>query len=180
MQVMNGENVVDRVIPQFVRGTVAGTTLDATAGHPDRETLDVMVTSGTLGHGSTAKFTRPDDQRVFEHVSAFEILDQGGSSLVDQLGGIGNGSLDATMMVPATVVELNEANTPFCQSACQQAVGGKRSVTALGTIEVQGLLGFLGDIDQVRNAGLHPESHLVLADSRGNFRVGDGLVTELI
>ena len=60
--------------------------------------------------------------------------------------------------------QLDEADASFGQPSGQQAVGCKRPVAALGAVEIQHVLGFIGDVDQLGNAGLHPECQLVLAD----------------
>ena len=40
------------------------------------------------------------------------------------------------------------------------------------------MLGLVGNVDQARHAGLHPERHFVLADPRRDFRIIDQAVAE--
>lgn len=49
-----------------------------------------------------------------------------------------------------------------------------------GAVEVECLLGFSGQVHQVRHAALHAKRHFVLRDSGGGFRVGKSLAGKLI
>ena len=80
------------------------------------------------------------------------------------------------MLVPSLMIKLNEANTALRQPPRQQAIRRERAVAALGSVEIQNVLRFVGQIHQSRHTGLHPESHLVLRNSRVRLRVADLVV----
>ena len=83
----------------------------------------MVVASGALSHGCTSKFSAPDDQSFVEHSPLLQILDQGGGSFVDEFGGRLSTTFDATVVIPATMVKLDEANPTLSKSSRQQAVG---------------------------------------------------------
>ena len=78
------------------------------------------------------------------------------------------------MQVPAHVKELDETYVSFGESSSEEAV---RCVGArffdIGTVHVQHVLRFIGDIEEFRHAGLHAEGHFVLADSGLDFWVDE-------
>ena len=98
-------------------------------------------------------------------------------ALVDLAGRHRDVLLDVAVVVPVAVIELDEAHAALGQPPGQQAVGGEGAVAALGAVQVEDLLRLVGEVHQVRHAGLHAEGHLVLRDARGDLRiVDDGLL----
>jgi len=72
---------------------------------------------------STSELATPDNERILQHAESFEILNQGGRSLVGlprQLGDVGG---EAAVMVPAAMEELDEAHSTLCQSAGERKEG---------------------------------------------------------
>ncbi len=130
-----------------------------------------MVPAAALSHRSAAEFTAPDHQGVIEHAPAFEIHEQGCRGLIDFLGRDGEASFDIAVVVPCAVVQLDEADSPFGESASEQAVGGEAAVATTTPIEFEGLLGLIGEIHQLGHAHLHSESEFILIDSRSNLGV---------
>ena len=57
------------------------------------------------------------------------------------------------------------------ESAREQAVAGKRAIAGLAPIEIERLLGLVGGVHEIGNAGLHFKGQFVLGDSRFNLRV---------
>ena len=72
------DDVFDGVVAQFVGGAVADAALDAAAGDPHREALDVVIAAVALGHRRAAELAAPDHQRVVEHAAFFQVGDQRG------------------------------------------------------------------------------------------------------
>ena len=63
------------------------------------------------------------------------------------------------MVIPATVVQLNESDIPLGQAPREQTVGSERSRLAdVFSVEPEDMLRFTGRVYQLRNAGLHPEA----------------------
>ena len=79
--------------------------------------------------------------------------------------------LDAAVMIPIAMIQLNKSNAALSQTARQQAIGCKAAVAPAGSIHVQHVLRLVGNIHQIGNAGLHSKGHLVLADPRGDFGI---------
>ena len=65
--------------------------LGSSAGHPHGHRVDVVVTAHcltNLAHRRTAEFTAPDDERVFEQAPRLQVLDQGGTRLINVPAGL--------------------------------------------------------------------------------------------
>ncbi len=92
-------------------------------------------------------------------------------------GGVG---LDRTVVVPIAVVELDESHAALGQPPGEQAVAGKRAVAPLGAVQVEHVLRLVVHIHQAGHAGLHAESHFVLADPGGNFGIVDRIVLDAV
>ena len=106
----------------------------------------------------------------------FEVLNECRRALVDALGDSGDGVLDPAVVIPAAVVKVYETHAALGQSSGEYAVAGEGSVSGLGSVEVKDVLGFVGDVHQFGNAGLHAEGHLVLAYLGGDLGIAQGCV----
>ena len=75
--------------PKLVGVAEVQAGLDAAAGQPHGEGVDVMVAadpcSRDLAHRRAAELAAPDDQRVVEQAALLQVLDQGRARLVDLL-----------------------------------------------------------------------------------------------
>ena len=69
VKVADVDGVFDSGIAKFVGSAVDVAGLNARAGHPNREGLDVVVTTGTLAHWSASKLTSPNHQGVLQHTA---------------------------------------------------------------------------------------------------------------
>ena len=109
VQVMDMDPILNSGEPEIVRGSIAESGLDATAGHAHGEAVVVVISSLlALGGGSSSELTAPDHQGLIQQASPLEILDQGGDSLVTGLGEPGVSTLDVSMAgVPGDVVTVN-------------------------------------------------------------------------
>ena len=113
VQVIHVYDVFHGVIAQLVGGAVAGASLNAAAGKPHAEALDMMIAPAALRHRRATEFRAPQDERVFPQTGALEVLDECGATLIHQLGGGLHSALDVAVMIPATVIELNEPHAAF-------------------------------------------------------------------
>ncbi len=76
------------------------------------------------------------------------------------------------MLIPTGVHELDEFHTALGESAGHQAVVGEGALAFyIGAVHVENGLGFAGKIGELGHAGLHAESHFILADARGDFGI---------
>src|SRR5258706_1782796 len=126
MQIMDVNRIFHGVVTQFVGAAIGHTAFDACAGHPDGESLDMVIATIALRHGSATKFTSPNDQRIFQHAAGLEVLQQSSGAPVNQTGRSGDSIFDAAMVVPAAMVKLDEAHAAFRQPPPQQTVGLER------------------------------------------------------
>ena len=80
----------------------------------------------------------------------------------------------AVVLVPAHVIELDEAHAALGQPAGQQAVGGVGAGLArIGAVQLEGGRRLLREVGQLRHGRLHAVRHLVLRDARGDLRVAE-------
>ena len=117
VKVMNAHDVFHRVIAQFIRGTISHAGLDSTSCHPHRITLDVMVPATALRHRRSTKFAGPHDQRILQHVPLLQVFEQSSGALIHQLRGSGRRIFDVPVVIPTTVIELNESRATFRQAS---------------------------------------------------------------
>ncbi len=85
------------------------------------------------------------------------------------------------MLIPASVVELDEPDAAFCQSAGEDTVRCERT-RLFGFWPVAFIDGFglCGEVREVGHRRLHPERHLVLVDPRADFWIVKVLFIETI
>ena len=172
VEVVHGDDVEDRAVAEFVGGTPCDAWFDAAAGEPHGERVDVVVAAGALAHGGAAEFAAPDDECVVEHAAFLEVFDESGAGLVGVEGGLGHGFLDVAVVVPCAVVELDEADPAFGETAGEETIAGEGTVAGfLDAVEVEDVLGFVAEVGEFRDTGLHAEGEFVLGDAGGGFRV---------
>ncbi|MFT6864385.1 MAG: hypothetical protein ACJAVK_002950 [Akkermansiaceae bacterium] len=101
--------------------------------------VEVVDVEGILGHRSASKFAAPDDKGVVENVSLLEVLDQSGGSLVDVLAPGFDAIDDTAVVVPASVVKLNEADTALGHAARHEAIRREGTIgLILGSVKITG------------------------------------------
>src|SRR5437867_1707210 len=129
VKVVHMDLVSDHMEAQFVRFAHRYAGLYTAAAKPHCKSLRMMVTAPfaakvgvRLDHRRPAKFSAPDQERILEKTTLFEVLDQRRAGLV----GLGRLVFDAfddfAMVVPTLVKKLHEPHTPFNQAAGEQAV----------------------------------------------------------
>ena len=116
-----------------------------------------------LGVVGASEFTAPDDEGVIEHASLFEVGDKCGRGLVCFPALLGNAAFQATVLIPALMVELDEFDPAFSEAPGHEAVRGKGAgVPGILSVEIVDRLRFVLHVGDFWNAGLHVEGHLVL------------------
>ena len=116
LQVVDVHGILEDVVGIVVGLADGQTALDTAPSHPHRETAGVMVAtvvrSGefTLTVHGSAKLSGPHDQCVIQHTSLLEIEDQSSRGLIDPLALQRNVSRQVVVLIPAAMVELNEAH----------------------------------------------------------------------
>ena len=174
VDVVDVDGVFDWFVAEFVGGAPLGAALDAAAGHPDGVGEHVVVAAVALGHGGAAEFAGEDDEGIVEHAALFEVGDEGHAGAVDFGGFETDPVFDAAVVVPVFVVELDEADPAFGETAGDETVGGEGAVAGGAAVEVFDVLGFCGHVHEAGDTGLHAEGHFVLGNAGGDFGVVEG------
>ena len=89
VKVADGDGIFDHAVTEFIGIAVAHAAADNASGKNRAVTLDVVITSGALGHGSASEFSTPDDERVLEQIAILEVRDESRGAAVEaeRLGG---------------------------------------------------------------------------------------------
>src|SRR4051812_9410046 len=95
----------------------------------------MVAAIAALGHRCAAKFAPPNHDGVVEHTPLLEVGDEGGRRAICLLSFDRDVFLDAAVVVPVAVIELDKSNASFRQSSREQAIGCKRSVARFRSIE---------------------------------------------
>ena len=125
-----------------------------------------------LAVGGAAKFAAPDNQCVFKQAPLFQISDQSSRSLVGITTLIAQVGLKGSVLIPAAMKELDEADTPLGHPPRQQAVVCVRARHfGVRAIKLKCARRLIGKIHNFGCRGLHAEGHLVLRDSSLDFGI---------
>lgn len=141
VEIVNVHGFPDGVVAEVVGFSVRDAATDPTARHPYREGADVVIaTWGAfvgLTHGRAAELATPNHQRIVEHAALLQIEDEGRRSSVRGARTGLHMLVKAIVMVPAALVEVNEANASFGKPARKQTVGSEGAIGALGSVKIQ-------------------------------------------
>jgi hypothetical protein len=69
-----------------------------------------------------------------EHSALLEIFDKRRGGLIDFFGLVLDPLIEATMVVPITMIELDDAHAALGKAPGKQAVRGKKAVSRLGPV----------------------------------------------
>src|SRR5262245_33378067 len=120
------------VVAEIVRLAYCDSRVDAPAGKPDRKTARVMIApviglcQPALRIDGATEFPTPDDKRVVEHPSLFQIHNQRGGRLIGILSLFRNVFRQIPVLIPAAMEELNETYSTFGKPARQNAIERER------------------------------------------------------
>lgn len=123
MQVMNMHGILHSVVSKLISRPIADPRLDTSAGQEHGEPLDMVIPSTSLRHRSPTKFATPQDQGIIQHASLLQVGNQGSGGSIHFFGRGFHALLDAAMMIPGPMIELDEADTSLRQTTSHQAVG---------------------------------------------------------
>src|SRR5581483_11038178 len=159
LQIVNVHFVLDYAHAQFVRLADHRAALHAAAGHPEAPCQRMEVTAAVadfvgianLHQRRASEFARPDDQGRIEQTALFQVFDQSRGRFIGDVAVLFQLGVEVRMIVPACVVDHDEAHPALYQPARQQAVGCKRLRRLLvDTVELARLRGLLGKVEQLR------------------------------
>ena len=172
------DRVIGDVVAEVVGRAIRDAGLDAAAGEPHGEAAAVMVSAvigtgeGALAVDRATEFAAPDDKGIVEQTALLEVGQQRGGGLVDVATLQAEVAGQVVMLVPASVIELNEPYAPLCHATGEQTVRRVGAWFAGGVaVEIEGLFGLAGEVGQIGNRGLHAIRHLVLGNAGLDFRV---------
>ena len=123
--------VLDGSERPFVARSISRAAFNASAGEPVRERERIVITAfSALAARHPAEFGRPNDDRVVEKPSRFQVFDQCGGGFVEAAShdAVIAGEVFVRIPIPAreTVVRpvpnLNEPNAAFKQSSRDEAI----------------------------------------------------------
>ena len=97
----------------------------------------MMIATTSLGHGGPTKLASKDDQRIVQHASLLQVIDQGGGCLINFFRCSRDTSFDIAVMIPPAMIKLNESDSSFGQSTRQQTVRGKGTVATASAIQFE-------------------------------------------
>ena len=185
LQVMDVNRILRDTKSQLVGLSVVEAPLHSAAGHPHGEAVRVVVSTENLPFRCAAftewgatELSSPDDQRLVEETALLQVLDQGGDGLVHRSALVRQsisqtGRCPGSMVVPAPVEELHEANPLLDQSTGEQAVVGEAGSSGFGPVVLHDMLRLFRDVHDLRDGCLHPVRQLVLRDARQCFGMAE-------
>src|SRR5438128_5177773 len=168
IEIVDVDRVLDNVVAIIVGGAVADARPETAARDPHRETAAMMVAAVigggelTLAVDGSAEFAAPNDERIVEQATLFQVPDEGGARLIHVETLAANLPGQVTVLVPTAVHELDEANAALDHPPRQQAIAGETAVVVIAgdAVHVENAARLMRQIGQLRHRGLHTESHL--------------------
>ena len=149
--------LVDGAEAEFVRGAVAGSALEAAAGHEHREAVGVVIAAvAAFGDGRAAEFAAPDHRGFVEEAAAFEVANEGGGGAVHVRATAAQVLVDAAVVVPGlagAVVDVNGADAALDEAPRQDAAVGEGRPSVLFAHGG----GLAAQIESLGGFGLHAE-----------------------
>src|SRR5262245_1863868 len=134
VQVVDVDTVHRGLVSQLIRCAITRPASDATARQPGGKAMGIVVSprlASRLRNRQAAKLATPDDQRVFEQASLFQVCQQSCDRLIGFARELSVVPLNVDMPVPRalvihpTAVDLDKAHTSFDQTPSQQTLAGK-------------------------------------------------------
>ena len=166
---------------QFIGLAHAHASLDATASHPHREAVGVVIPARTLsifGRGLPAKLAPPNHQRAVQQTRSLQVGEQGRHRLI----GVARVEvmiffqiavrIPVVVVVGAARVELDKPYPSFHQSPRQEATPTEiRRPRIVQTVELLGGRSFQREIHGLRRVLLHLPRQFVGGNPGSQFGV---------
>ena len=155
MEIMDVHSVFNGIVAILVGCPVRHPAFDAASSHPHGVAVRVVIAAvSSLGDRRPAKFASPEDQRVVEHTSGFQILQKTCNRQVHFSSVLGVQTDQFAVLVPfITVRALDEANSALGQAAGHQALPAEN--LEMTTTVVRG--GGCKDVLGLQHCGIAPE-----------------------
>ena len=151
------------ILPSVAATIIGAYIVNHYINRPAADAPVAAVVAPALNHGCAAKLTSPDDECTVEKAALLEVHDEGRRGLIRVKALIAERPREVAVLVPSAMEDLHDADAPFHQTASKQgAVGERAGGRHARSVEVEDMLRLGVDLHQLRHAGLHPESHLVL------------------
>ena len=125
VQVVHMDGIASDVVAVIVGLTMCHPATNSSPCHPDRETARMVIAAIVRGAevpltvDGPSELATPDDQRVFEQTSLFQVANQCRTRLVDIASLVRKLSRQVRVLVPTHVEQLNEPDTSLGESTCQ-------------------------------------------------------------
>ena len=120
MSIMHVDRVLGNIKPEIVRRTMDVSRPDPSTRKPKAEAT-IVVIPAILGlpHGRPSEFTAPDDHRILQESTFFQVAHQCRARLIGLFRVLFDIPLQGTMLIPNFMKQLNEPDVPFYKSPCQ-------------------------------------------------------------
>src|SRR5688572_29455804 len=129
VDIVDMRGALDSAKADLIRRADGLAASDASAGEPHGEAPWIVVTAIALFiKRSTAEFTAPDDERLLQHASAFQVFKQRGDRLVRSLAPLLMIAFQVAVRIPAgagTAIDLDEADAALDQAAGEETVAAE-------------------------------------------------------
>ena len=127
-----------------------------------------------LAVNGAAEFAAPDHQRVVQHARAASDPSPARRTADRSRHLQRQIPRQVAVLVPAAMIELDEAHAALGQPPRQQAIGGEGAgLAGVRAVQFEGAVRLLGQIGQLRHGGLHAVSHLILRDAGGDLGIAE-------
>lgn len=177
LHVMHMNRIFGDIPCEVIRFAIDGAGFAAATCKPPCEgAAEVIAAFGiggvTLTEGCASKFAGPDNERVIEHAAFFEVVNEGSGWLFGITALFSELRMEVSVLIPAGMHELNEANATFEESSGDKAVIGEGAFDeSIGAVAFDDGFGFAGEVDEFGDAALHAEGHFVLGNPCFSFGV---------
>ena len=143
-----------------------------------------MMVAPVLGHVQTTlrvnrppELAAPDHQCLIEHPALLEVGDQRGGRLVHITALQRQIARQVAVLIPAAMVQLDEAHAALGQAPGQQTIRRVRArLTRVRAVQIKNVFRLTRRVHQLRHRGLHAVRHLRLLNARQDFRIAQPLV----
>lgn len=126
VEIANVYTISNDVVAEFVRLAMHHAATDAGTGHPNGEAFRMVITpivrlgQCALAINGTTEFSAPNDQRIVEQSSLFQIGQQTGRRLIGIPALIGQVGREGAVLVPTAMEDLRKTHSTFGHPACHQ------------------------------------------------------------
>src|SRR5882724_8597896 len=145
---------------ELIGGAIDHSATDAAPGENRGKGFGVVIAAGTvisiaIPDRFASELATPNDQRAFEEISLFQILDECRQRLIDFFGAFRQPIFDVLMMVPSPGPDLDEAHASLDEPARDEHL----IALIRSAVEIADLIRFLVEVKGVSCLRLHLKGH---------------------